>query len=435
MGDLKIAFQRWSRGQVLEQEHFLAEEEAIVAHARLAAELQGLPFHGIGRLSWDREALRKHGKLRVTGLSAVTSGGVFLDLPGNATISDFDLVEAGSTSATLHLHLLRGTEAAPRSRPYDDDPADVIRSRYRLRLSLSAELDDTWESIPLGRFDQERLGGDWRLSRKLVPPLLQLGNNPYLDAWFDDLIVLLTRIEGDLEAQLRPPLHGGEPAASVRRCQCESARVCAIVREHREDGGVVHRHPYLMFDAVRAFYYQLASLYEARPELDVLYRHHDIAGCFERLLGLIRARAAGEEVRSPSLPFVPAGENVFMTSGGFSEELLAAREVYFVVQQGKQGKEVVDVDTLKLAKVDTLKLAEPGKLSEVNAHSLPGVTFKKIESPPPFRHTFGAQVDFYRIDTSSAAWRRVVASKDPALAYRADGPLSKRETALFWRGT
>jgi type VI secretion system protein ImpJ len=78
-----------------------------------------------------------------------------------------------------------------------------------------------------------------------------------------------------------------------------------------------------------------------------------------------------------------------------------------------------------------IKLASPGKLDDVVSLSLPGVTFCAIASPPPFRHSFGSDVDFYKISNSGDDWKRAVDAG--SLCYRWTGKQRNLRVALYWR--
>jgi predicted component of type VI protein secretion system len=78
-----------------------------------------------------------------------------------------------------------------------------------------------------------------------------------------------------------------------------------------------------------------------------------------------------------------------------------------------------------------IKLATSGRIDDVVRLSLPGVTFRAIASPPPFRHSFGPDVDFYKISNSGDEWKRVVDAQ--SLCYRWTGKQRNLRVALYWR--
>lgn len=428
MSELELAFQRWVRGQVLLPEHFLAEEEAIVAHVVTAARLRGLPFYGVGRLAWSQSDLAR-GHVAVSELTVVFPGGRLLVVSANAGITNLDLAKITPPvrRATLFLHLIRDLDPAPLKPRFDADAPSVTRAFYRLRLSTEPSLDDALESIQLASLELDKLGGTWSVSEAYVPPLLQIGCNPFLRARLQEVKELTSKIERRLESQLEDPLFRGERMAAARRCQAGAARLRLLLEEYQDvdDPDPVNPHPYVIFDAIRAYDFELAALGD-RPPDPVRYRHRNLAACFDELIMSLRAKAGGEPVSSPSLAFVQEGDDRPYVAGGAKfkaefEKLAGAAEVFLVVDRRGMSR----------TPLGKLKLASPGRLDEVNQRSLPGVTWKEMPSPPPFRHTFGPQVDFYQLDVTGAEWKRV---RDAgALAYQAIPDLARVRTALFWR--
>jgi type VI secretion system protein ImpJ len=418
MSGLKLAFQRWERGQVLLPEHFRAQEDAIAAHSLLVTRLRGLPSYGIGQLVWSPRDLER-GKLVISELTVVFPGGRLVDVPGNAGVTNLDVTKLTppARELTLYLHLMRAPGETQRTAPYDDDAPEVTRVLSRLRLSTESGMDDALDVLPICVLQLDKPGGTWRVSEGYVPPLLQVGNNPFLRGRLDEARRISTTVEEHLEAQLEDPLFRGERMVAARRCQVGAARLRMLLEEYEES---IHVHPYVVFDALRAYDFELAALYEAPPEA-VRYEHDDLAGCFDRVLRQLREKSGGEAVSSPSLVFGHDADDRPHVARPFADELVHASEVFLVADR-------VDADR---ASFDGVKLATPGHLDDVIRRSLPGVPLKPVPSPPPFRHTFGPQVDFYRLDTRCDEWRRAVDAR--ALAYRATPSLKRVWTALFWR--
>lgn len=425
MSELELSFSRWERGQVLLPEHFQAEEEAIVAHAALAARLRGLPLEGFGQLVWDERNLAA-GVVVITDLTVVFPSGRMVVVharsgkPRNATIGNLNLTKLSPpvSEATLHLHLRRRPEA-PSATHLDTDPRTVSRVFHELVISTKPDEGDALDSLCIGAVACQELSGksQWRLLDAYVPPLIQTGNNPFLRMRLAEVATLCAAIEQRLEAQLQDPLFRGERMEAARRCQSAAARLALLLDEYQSD---IHPHPYVVFDVIRAFDFELAALEDAPPER-VRYRHDDLAGCFDALIRSIRAKSYGAEVASPSLPFEQEREDAPYVAKGFAAELAKATEVFLVV----------DRVNMERTPLDGVKLASPGRLDDVIRRSLPGVSYHALPSPPPFRHTFGSQVDFYQLDVRGDDWKRAVDAG--ALAYRATPHLRRVRTALFWR--
>ena len=415
MAPQKLAFQRWVQGQILEPEHFRADEEATVALACLAGELHGLPFYGVGRLAWDEAALAK-GSLAISALTVVLPGGMILDVPGNAAVSDLDLGKLEAKWATVYLHLLHETEAMPREGAYEGDPPAVTRTRHKLRLSLDDALDGARLVTPLAQIVCDKLGGPFRRSPAYAPPLLRAFGHPFLRERIDMLSETLAELRRTFAEQFADPLFRGERMASARHCEAVAVRLQALLAERTRG---ISPHPHVLFDAMRALWLELVALHEASPDDVPLYDHDAPAPCFEDLVDRIRALARGEPVRSPSLGFDREADDQPFVAKPFPPALAKAAEVYFVVEREPER-----------TPLGALKLASPGRLDLVIRQSLPGVTLELVPVPS-FRHAFGPMVDFYRLGIGADEWRRAVDAR--ALAYRASAPLAKARTALYWR--
>ena len=53
----KLARVRWKMGQALLPEHFVAQEEALLAHSQLRSKIGGLPSYGFASLRWNDSLL------------------------------------------------------------------------------------------------------------------------------------------------------------------------------------------------------------------------------------------------------------------------------------------------------------------------------------------------------------------------------------------
>ena len=234
----------------------------------------------------------------------------------------------------------------------------MTRAFYRLVLSADLDRKDALDSMVLCRVAMTKLGGTWQLEAGFVPALVQAGNNPFLRSRLDEVSALAKQIEDALEVDLDDPLFRGERMESARRCQTGAARLRLLLSEIQDD---IHPHPYVVFDTIRAYDFDLAALYAA-PPTEVRYRHDDLAGCFDELIASLRAKAGGAAVSSPSLPFVQDQDDRPFVARPFPADLGKAAEVYLVV----------DRTSIERTPLDWLKLASPGRLDEVIREIAPG---------------------------------------------------------------
>ncbi len=415
MDQRKLAFQRWAPGQILEPEHFRADEEAVVATACLIGELRGLPFYGIGRLVWNEAALAE-GCISISRLTAVFPGGPLVDVPGNAVISDLDLTKIEAKQISIYLHMMSEQEPMPRSGSYEDDPRVVTRSRYRLRLSTEDALVGARFSLPLAVILHDKIAGPFRRSPAFAPPLLSMGNHPFLRETIDSLSETLGEIRRNFAEQFSDPMFRGEKLASTRFCEASAVRLQALLAE-RERG--ITPHPHVLFESMRGLWLDLLALHERGPDEIPLYEHDEPARIFDDLADRLRMLARGEPVRSPNLAFTREAEDQPFVAKPFPPALASASEVYLVVERSPTRTSLTG-----------MKLSSPGRLDLVIRQSMHGIEVKHVPTVP-FRHAFGPNVDFYQLDISTDEWKRAVDAR--AIAFRAVGALAKVRSTLYWR--
>ncbi|MFO0575959.1 MAG: type VI secretion system baseplate subunit TssK [Polyangia bacterium] len=275
----KLAPLRWYLGQTLLPEHFNTQQVAIADEIRLRAAIAGLPGFGVARLSWNEASLRS-GTLSISELTVVLPDGRIVDVPGNATLDSFSLAQTGSSRATVYLHLLKETTSPSGNEVYAKDPPVVQRVMYRLQLSVAQVLPNSDMPFRLAEFKSE--SGKWSLSSDVLPPLLQVGENPFLSETIEGLVRALLGFRPQLEQELTESLYRTDRIAAVRRCLNEVCRTLS----HLEDLKFgVHRHPFFLFDALRNLYFEVCSFHESLPaESVVAYRHEQLAECLGVLL-------------------------------------------------------------------------------------------------------------------------------------------------------
>lgn len=423
--DLKLALNRWERGQILMPAHFAAQETALLASTVLASDLRGLPFYGIGRLEWEAKLLAQ-GTVHISRLSVVFLSGDMLAVPGNAVVDDF-VLPASSQPLNLYLRLLNETTDATGLDLYKGDSKDVTRVVRKLGLSTSVSFSDASSSFKLATLEKAKEG--WRLARTVgdgllaavpqhIPPLLEVGTNPYLTDLLGQLETRLKQVQVDLRNQLKSSFFRGESMSNARRFQLATYRLRALLGNLARE---IHLHPYHVLEELRAFYAEACVLQNVEPEdFDPdPYDHNALAGCFGAFCRRISSLLTAGFVPSPSLPFTQEpGDNRFIAAL-FPDDLLTAPEVYLVVQRP---------DPTTPLNLHNVKLASPARLEIVHGRALSGVRFSKVEIG--FPHTFGPDVDMYKLDLGDD-WK--YAKRESALACFVQPTIEKAQLALFWR--
>ncbi|HEX2572921.1 MAG TPA: type VI secretion system baseplate subunit TssK [Polyangia bacterium] len=410
----KLARTRWSIGQVLMPAHFQADEEALSQETWLRSGLGGPPSYGVAELVWDAAQLEK-GSLAIGLLLLIAPDGKLVAVPGNATVSDLDLKASGARRVTVYLHVRREARGARGLKLYERDPPELERVVQEAVLAASESLDNARLVMKLGDF-QKGVDGAWQLDPAYVPPLVRVGPNPFLQSVLTELRQFLRQAGDELSRQLLDGFSGGETRALVRRCQIEAAHLEALLGDL---GNGIYVHPYVLFQALRRFYIEVCFLAGLAPESQTeRYDHDDLAGTFDRLGSAIAHHLRYRPELSPHREFVRQAE--VYTAASLDDPVLKAAEVYLLLQKSSPEERI---------SLDGVKLASPLRLPTVHARALTGIPFEPVPFPT-FRHSFGPEVDFYRL-LPGAEWEYVRRERALAFYYRRE--LGQARPALFWR--
>jgi type VI secretion system protein ImpJ len=412
----EIARIDWKMGQTLLPEHFIAQEQSLVADVAARFGLLGVPFHGVGRLRWN-ESLLQEGIVAIAALSAVLPTGRVLQVPGNAQVQSVNLNTAGATKVSVYLHLTSDRAAKANDSRGDEggDEERVERIVESVVLTLEPTQRNAVSTIKLAVFEKG-LEGAWALSEDYVPPLLQVGSSPFLSGLLERFGKTLQLFDEQLRQDIAASFLGGEGLFSAKLCL---KGVLAIQRIIANVKGQVHLHPYHLYEALKTFYVDVCIYQGVAPvEVDAPYRHEDISACYLTVTKPLFERLQASRGKTPYLSFEKKdGVHIVST---IPQETRTAKEVYFLLQKPK----VNDVISL-----DGLKLASRTRLPSVHQMSLVGIPVRKLERPP-FQHQFGAEVEFYRLMPGDE-WDHAL--REGSLAFFDAPAFSKARAYLYWR--
>lgn len=414
MSVLKVAHVRWFLGQTVLPEHLQAQQETTDAVCELRARLSGLPHYGVAQLVWS-EPLLADGVLGISELTAVLPEGVVVCVPSNAVLEPLSLGATAATRLPVYLHLTDETLGAAGNRVYDGDPRVVERVLHRAHLSISDKHDRASGTLKLGDFAKEA-DGAWRLSAAYIPPLLQVGTTPYLEHPLAELEARILNLEPQLVAQLQDTFLRPERLQAIRRCLAELYQTLALLADRKFK---VPLHPYQLFSGLRRLLHELCTFHEVIPDqLAQAYRHDDLGGCFGELFAALTRHLKPVYTRSTHLRFMKS--NGLFSLGGLPEEVKSSQEVYLLIQR-QTLHERIDLAEVKVSCTSRLAL--------IHRLVLRGVPFKHLERPP-FQHTFGPEVDFYKLQ-GGEEWNNVL--RESSLSFYVHPVLENANAFLFWR--
>jgi type VI secretion system protein ImpJ len=410
----KLARIKWYIGQTLQPDHFLLQEEALLAEARLSARLRGLPSHGVARLGWNSQLLVQ-GELAIATLTVITGDNGIIDVPGNAMVAPLDLRAETSSCVSIYLHVLSQTDDAKGNRLYESDPRGVDRVMHRLLLSTAASDPSAVHSFKLMEVVRAT-SGEWQLSGSYVPPLASLGTSPFFADLLEDLSTLLTNFRREVLLHLADAYVARDQAAAVRRVVTQVQLFACMLDDMKQQ---VYPHPYTLFSSLRSLYFELCCFFEAEAESELPSYHHDAP--HESLFGmtnLLKSRMGHVRARMRYASFERQAGS--FTLAPLPQELFEATEIYFLVQRP---------DVKRAVPTDTIKLASPRRLPAVHRLALRGVAFESI-AQLPFPNSFGPEIDFYRLDPNEE-WSQVL--NETALSFYARPEHEDVKFSLFWR--
>lgn len=400
-------------GQTLLPEHLMAQENALVADNVLRTRLQGLPAFGIGKLKLN-DTLLDEGIFSIQEMTLVMGSGLLLDVPGNTTVSPFNLNVPGTTTVSIYLHVLMDKQAPdPETEGWDEaDELIIPRVLYRLALASEQGYPDAIETLKLAEFEKAPEGA-WLLSRNFVPPLMQLGTSPFLQSDLNSLAEVLEMFQYNLSLDAASYL-SGESLFSVKQCL---KRVFKTRRLLANLARQVHLHPYFLYEELKTLYDEVCFYRNATPEKTAGEYDHDRIASLSQLVDALKKQMQLAKSRPPYLPFSLV-DNIYQVE--LPEAVRRSTDVYFLVQKSQVSASL---------SIEEMKLAAISRLSFVHKMALHGIPLKKIDRAP-FQHPFGAEVEFYLI-REGEEWDHALNEEKMAFFNRLE--LKDTNFYLYWR--
>jgi len=403
----------WEMGQTLLPEHLRAQEDSILANTVLRFRMLGLPGYGIGRLKLN-ETLLDEGIFSIQEMNLVMGSGLLLDFPGNTLVSPFNLNVPGTTTVSVYLHVLKETPPRAESSNGWQEEAELHISRviYRLLLSSDQSQPDVIESMKMAEF-RKNPEGAWQMSPDYIPPLLQLGTSPYLKSQLAELAEALELFEYNLSMDAASAL-SGDSLFSVKQCMKSVFKARRLLSNLASQ---VHLHPYFLYEMLLTLYVEVCFYRSATPENIAVPYDHDQLASLGTLIETLDQQMQLLRSRPPYLPF-ELRDNIHRLK--LPEDIREASYIYLLVQKDKIVSELP---------IENLKLAALSRLPLIHKMALHGIPIKKIERPP-FQHSFGAEVEFYKIKEGEE-WDHALNEMTLAFYQRPEFDVS--DFHLYWR--
>jgi len=401
-------------GQALLPEHFVAQEEALLADSIFRFHAKGLPVYGISDLKWN-ETLLTEGVLSIQTMSVLMPSGLLLVLPGNMVLSPFNLNIPGTVNVAVFCHVLNETISDQNiDQEWEDlEEKNIPRVIYQVDLSAEPNHPDALMTMKLAEFDKDP-EGQWQASSGYIPPLIQMGTSPFYKNELAEISQVLELFQYNLTLDAASYL-SGESLFSVKQC------LKSVYRTQRFLANLdaqIHVHPYYLYETLQNLYAEVCFYKNTVPEhITAPYNHDQLAACFNRIVKPLKEQMQTAKTRSPYLPFT-FKDNVYNIT--LPKEIREAKQVYFLVQKSHVN--------LKFP-AENLKLASFSRLSLAHKMALQGVPVRKTDRPS-FQHAFGPEVDFFLI-TEGEEWD--YALRELSLAFYHHAQFKEMEFYLYWR--
>lgn len=425
MGDFRLARVHFFAGQTLLPEHFAVQEQSITEEAALRIHLLGLPDCGVARLR-IKDASLGRGVFDVEELVALLPGRTLIYAPANTLLDPLPLTGAVESPISVYLHVLPDSPAAKRSPLYEQDPAVVRRVMRTARLSFDDTFRGAVDSLKLCRLQRAGASG-WSVDPTYIPPLLQIGAEPFLQPLLEQVAECLRTMEVELRHQLSHMVLRLDRQVEARRLVARIVHLRSQLSDMNTLGAdnsgrndfPVRLHPYFFFDVLRDYFFELSAFQEDIGDLLPLpYTHEDLGGAFYNLIASIRKLTSVKDVSASIASFQLENGRYFLS--GFPDALRSAKEVYLLVEKPSPHDSV---------SMQGVKLAAESRLEQVHRLVLNGVPYRRLEQVL-FPHPFGPEVEFYQLSLGEE-WKYIL--RERKLAFYRGGGWRAIKTHLLWR--
>ena len=403
----------WKLGQSLLPEHFYAQEYSLRQETHLKFTRSGMPQWGLLDIEWDTFQFDE-GILDLKRLVIVMPNGLVIDIPGNTRPAGFNLNSTGTSQLPLYLHLESDFDVIQDGIPSDAGEEGVEKIVHKVLLSSNPYSETAAQTFELGHFIKS-VDGTWGLDSAFIPATIAIQNSPFFSGVLERIRATAEVAHQVLVDDIEENYLGGATILSAKTCLRGLYGLKSFLANIDGD---MRYHPFELFEALQAFYLDVTLYREKQPELgDLVYRHQELGPLFNRLVHGLEALLKTSRSKTPYSPFEAADG---MWRCALPEDIRQAKDVYWLVQKDRVGS-VLDLQGFKLAAESRVRL--------VHQLSLGGIPVERIENPP-FHHTFGSEVEFYKLG-SGQEWDFAV--QDGAVAFFDRPALENTRSFMFWR--
>lgn len=396
---MDLALHAWKSGQLLTPGHFERQEQILLAHMAARFRLGSAAAHGIASLELDFAELES-GRVAVRRLTWLRRDGVLVSTDGNSSLPAPLEIEGKGRSA---VYLYVGEEPEPAAR----EGTELVPRLFGLELQEGPASSD-WTrkaeaSCQLLEVVRAPNGKSLQLG-DFVPPLLQLGESPFLKATLRGLEQSVMEYNRGLLSQAHATSAVRERASDLQRRHVAGQRLLAVLSEAgisplRPPGAPVCLHPYALFCALRDYACELAAVPGSLIDPAALvYDHENLKGCYLRVVSVIIAGAPAALASPAGLDFEREGRTFILRQ--LTAEALDGGDLVLALSGADD--------------VSALKLSSPSRLHRLHSALLPGLHLdeQKVRHEP----TGGVETRYFTIRCSGEEWAHV--RRERAIAFQ-----------------
>lgn len=403
----------WQMGQPLLPLHLVAQEDSLLAHLDFYVRSQGLPFYGIGPLTWD-DTLLFQGVLSISKMTVIFPSGEIIDVPENGKISIFDLNKTAKTQVTLYLHLLK--EASDQEVYLDEQEEEKLTySLNQLILSPESHLLTTKTCFKFAEFEKD-IEGRWSCSEQYAPPLYTLNDHPFLSNKLFQIRTMLEGFQKELEQEASTGKLFEQKTIETKLSLIQVAKLRRFLLNLERN---ILTHPFHLYEQISQFLDTLAFIYIDQAEISVIpYQHEKLAPLFSKLIDSLVRYLKPKSEQLASLQFEKR-ENCYV-SDRLPRELDEFSEIYFIVQP---------VDSKHRIKTEGLKLSSYSRLNNIYRFALSGIPLLRLDAAP-FNNNFSKNAVIHRIE-KDLEWNYAIS--EGRLAFSLHEIDEDLQAYLYWR--
>lgn len=401
---------RWTLGQSLLPEHFVAQEESLRDEFKVRLGYIGAPLFGVARLTWDNVQLGR-GVIQINDLTLVLPSGQLLDIPGNCDPVAFDLESVGTSH--VQLHIAWTPDHVPDPTHQSSHQIDRVRSQAALVGVRMAHIDA--ELFHLADFSKN-LEGVWHLDLSYIPPSIGIVGTPFFLPILERLDEILNSFHETLIEDVRTNYLARQLHISAQQSLREVFKLKGKIADCVNGLDI---HPYELYQMARSLYVDMSIYREVQPlEANTPYLHQKKGSSFGTILDALSVLVGSDTRKSGH--YTPFEQTEGLLRCKLPDEAKQGKELYLLVQKQSTGQRI---------ELDRVKFASPSRLASVQRRALRGVPYQPIERPP-FHHDFGSEVEFYAF-TLGQEWDHVI--HEGTLATYERPELAKVHLFLLWR--